>query len=274
MANTTTAQVDTLVRLNRGNINGVEQTCVQARLLHQYLRNPIRFLKWFRIKSAALGFVCHRDYEPSFEAIEGLPAGENFRLTLQAGTVLVAAEASDRGQELCRYLMTLSQQDRHSSIQIQVDAAPRPPTITTSQAKTLQRLVRERVNDTGLPYQTIWSELRNLFGIKSYSDLYMEDFESACDFLNRPPQFLPPAHFNYLSEEQEIVLPKVAQNVIEFYSLDLSVDSLPFLRQTLRNYIFQHANFDELENSNYVYELLSYRFKHITDCLSWANRPG
>lgn len=273
MADTTTAQVDVFLRINIGKIDGVEQMCVHARLLHQYLRNPIRFLKWFRIKSEALGFVCHRDYEPSFEAIEGMPPAENFLLTLQAATVLAAAEASDMGQELCRRLMeTLSRQERLPSIL--VNTPPRPPVITTSQARILQNLAKERVTDTGLPYQTIWSEFKNRFGVRSYYDLYAEEFESACDFLNRPPQFLPSIRLNYLDGEREIILPKAAEEVIKFYSLDLSVDSLPFLRQILRNYIFQCANHDELENSSYVYELLSYRFKHITDCLSWANRPG
>ncbi len=53
------------IPLTRARINGVEQTCIQARLLHQYLQNPIGFLDWFRVKTETLGLVCHRHYEPS-----------------------------------------------------------------------------------------------------------------------------------------------------------------------------------------------------------------
>ena len=273
MANTASAHVSACVPLTHGRLNGADQICVHARLLHQYVQNPIQFLEWFRIKSQALGLVCHRDYEPSLDVLEGLSKRQNFLLTLEAATVLAAGEGSDRGQELCRYLLSTSEQQNRLPI-APLDA-PRPLTITTSQAEILKQLANERVSDTGLPYQTVWSELKNQFGIKSYLHLQAEEFESACDFLSRPPQFLPPIPFNFPGDEQEIVLPGVAREVIESYSFDLSIDSLPLVRLILRNYIFQHADpAESLNDSRYVHRLLSQRFRHIEDCLRWANRRG
>ena len=260
------------VPLTQARLNGADQICVHARLLHQHLQNPTRFLKWFRIKSAALGFVCHRDYEPSFEALEGTPAAENFLLTLQAATVLVAAEDSDRGQELCRYLMLALSQEHNTQVERSNAAPTKVQTITTAQAKMLKQLANERVSQTRLPYQTVWAELKNRFGIRSYLDLRAEEFESACDFLSRPPEFLP-TQFNYPGE-QEIVLPDVTREVIESYSFDLSIDSIPLLRMILRNYISQCADPESLVDTGHVHELLSQRFRHIEDCLNWANRRG
>ncbi|MFW9595351.1 MAG: hypothetical protein ACMV1D_07610, partial [Macromonas sp.] len=92
------------VPLTHARINGVEQTCLQARLLHQYLQNPIGFLDWFRIKTETLGLVCHLHYEPSVQALAGEAAPQqNFLLTLPAAIVLTAGENTDRGQQLCRY---------------------------------------------------------------------------------------------------------------------------------------------------------------------------
>lgn len=258
------------VPLTYGRINGVDQICVQARLLHQYLHSPIRFLKWFRIKTQALGFVCHIDYEPSFEALSGMPAGENFLLSLKMATVLAAAEGSDQGQKMCRHLATVA--SSRQEVCAARDGLLQPQTITTQQAKILKYLANERVRDTGLPYQTIWSELKQKFGIRSYLDLHAEKFEAARDFLGRPPDFLRTTQSSYPESEQEIVLPDEAREVVESYSFDLAIDSLPLLRLILRNYIFQYADTALLNDSRYVYQLLSQRFSHLEDCLAWANR--
>lgn len=260
------------VPLTYGRINSVEQICVHARLLHQYLHSPIRFLKWFHIKTQALGFVCHVDYEPSFEALPGMPVGENFLLTLKVATVLAAAEGSDQGQKMCRHLGTV--EPSRQEVSVAHDDVSQPQTITTQQAKILKHLANERVNDTGLPYQTIWSELKQQFRIRSYLDLRSEEFEAARDFLSRPPDFLPTIQFSYPGSEQEIILPDEAREVVESYSFDLAIDSLPLLRLILRNYIFQHADTTLLNDSRYVYQLLSQRFSHLEECLAWANRRG
>lgn len=258
--------------LTQKRIKGVEQTCVHARLLHNNLRNPIRFLKWFRIKSQALGLVCHIDYEPSFEALPGMPAGENFVLTLRSATVLAAAEGSDKGQEICRYLGALA--SSRNEISGSSEDLSQPQTITTQQAKILKHLANERVNETGLAYQTIWSELKQRFRIRSYLDLRADEFESARDFISRPPDYLPSMQSHSSGSDEEIVLPEEGREVVDSYSFDLAIDSLPLLRMILRNYIFQYADIDNLNDSRYVHQLLSKRFRHLEDCLAWANRRG
>lgn len=176
------------IPLTYARINGVEQACIQARLLHQYLQNPIGFLDWFRIKTETLGLVCHRHYKPLVQALAGEAAPQqNFLLTLPAATVLTAAENSDRGQQLCRYLIAaVSQQDVPLPSQPSL-ASSISPCITSAQTQRLQKLARERMRHTGLPYQTVWTELKHRFGIHSYHNLPSDQFEAACQFLCRPP---------------------------------------------------------------------------------------
>lgn len=260
------------VPLTHARINGVEQTCLQARLLHQYLQNPIGFLDWFRIKTETLGLVCHRHYKPSVRALAGEAAPQqNFLLTLPAATVLTAAENSDRGQQLCRYLIAAaSQQDVPLPSQPSL-ASSISPCITSAQTQRLQKLARERMRHTGLPYQTVWTELKHRFGIHSYHNLPSDQFEAACQFLCRP-RSVPTAgtSLQHSPSNDVFQLPDAARQVMEEHSFQIVSDSLPLLRVILRSYLFRYADRARLHDPAYVGELLS-PFKHAEACFDWVN---
>ena len=260
------------VPLTHARINGVEQTCLQARLLHQYLQNPIGFLDWFRVKTEALGLVCHLHYEPSVQALAGETAPQqNFLLTLPAATVLTAAENSDRGQQLCRYLIAaVSQQDVPLPSQPSL-ASSISPCITSAQTQRLQKLARERMRHTGLPYQTVWTELKHRFGIHSYHNLPSDQFEAACQFLCRP-RSVPTAgtSLQHSPSNDVFQLPDAARQVMEEHSFQIVSDSLPLLRVILRSYLFRYADRARLHDPAYVGELLS-PFKHAEACFDWVN---
>lgn len=260
------------IPLTYARINGVGQACVQARLLHQYLQNPIGFLDWFRVKTEALGLVCHRHYEPSVQALAGEAAPQqNFLLTLPAATVLTAAENSDRGQQLCRYLISaVSQQDVPLSSQPSL-ASSISPCITSAQTQRLQKLARERMRHTGLPYQTVWTELKHRFGIHSYHNLPSDQFEAACQFLCRPRSVPTAGTFLQHSPSNDVFqLPDAARQVMEEHSFQIVSDSLPLLRVILRSYLFRYADRARLHDPAYVGELLS-PFKHAEACFDWVN---
>lgn len=260
------------IPLTHARIHGVEQTCLQARLLHQYLQNPIGFLDWFRVKTEALGLVCHLHYEPSVQALAGETAPQqNFLLTLPAATVLTAAENSDRGQQLCRYLISaVSQQDVPLPSQPSL-ASSISPCITSAQTQRLQKLARERMRHTGLPYQTVWTELKHRFGIHSYHNLPSDQFEAACQFLCRPRSVPTAGTFLQHSPSNDVFqLPDAARQVMEEHSFQIVSDSLPLLRVILRSYLFRYADRARLHDPAYVGELLS-PFKHAEACFDWVN---
>lgn len=274
MADTASAHPNpsALIPLTQSRINGVEQTCVHARLLHQYLQNTISFLNWFQIRSEALGFVCHVHYEPGLDALAGEAAPQqNFLLTLQTATVLMAAENSDRGQQLCRYLIAAAaQQDAPVPTQ-----APSLASITPEQACQLKHLANERMRHTGQPYQTVWCELKHRFGIRRYHDLPRSQFESACQFLRRGYKYWPSLSTagtpqQRLQSHDDFLLPDPARQVVEDHCFHLASDSLPLLRVILRNYLLRYADRVRLHDQEYVGELLS-PFKHAEACFDWVN---
>ncbi len=260
------------IPLTHARINGVEQPCIQARLLHQYLQNPIGFLDWFRLKTETLGLVCHRHYELSVQALAGETAPQqNFLLTLPAATVLTASENSDRGQQLCRYLISaVSQQDVPLPSQPSL-ASSISPCITSAQTQRLQKLARERMRHTGLPYQTVWTELKHRFGIHSYHNLPSDQFEAACQFLCRP-RSVPTAgtSLQHSPSNDVFQLPDAARQVMEEHSFQIVSDSLPLVRLFLSSYLRRHANLSQLHDPQYVTELLS-TFQHIESCFDWFN---
>ncbi|WP_101103241.1 ORF6C domain-containing protein [Macromonas bipunctata] len=268
------------IPLTHARINGVEQPCIQARLLHQYLQNPIGFLDWFRLKTETLGLVCHRHYELSVQALAGETAPQqNFLLTLPAATVLTASENSDRGQQLCRYLIAVaSQQDGSAPVPTQVPSVTSQSTsvsITPKQVKRLQELSRKRRDHTGLPYQTVWTEFKHHFGIRRYQNLPRTQFEAACQFLRRASKYWPSVPTADTSQPRTQThdaapLPDPARQVVDDHSFRLACDSLPLLRVILRNYLFRYAERTRLHDPAYVGELLS-PFKHAEACFDWVN---
>ena len=260
------------IPFTHARIHGVEQTCLQARLLHQYLQNPIGFLDWFRVKTEALGLVCHLHYEPSVQALAGETAPQqNFLLTLPAATVLTAAENSDRGQQLCRYLIAAASQQDVPLLSQPSLASSISPCITSAQTKRLQKLARERMRHTGLPFQTVWTELKHRFGIHSYHNLPSDQFEAACQFLCRP-RSVPTAgtSLQHSPSNDVFQLPDAARQVMEEHSFQIVSDSLPLLRVILRSYLFRYADRARLHDPAYVGELLS-PFKHAEACFDWVN---
>lgn len=268
------------IPLTYARINGVEQICLQARLLHQYLQNPIGFLDWFRVKIETLGLVCHLHYEPSAQALAGeATPQQNFLLTLPAATVLTASENSDRGQQLCRYLIAAaSQQD--GSVPVPTPAPSfQPPSgsgfITPKQVLQLKALVDKRRHHTGLPYQSLWTEFKHRFGIRRYKNLLSTDFEAACQFLNRASKYWPSVSMAGTSQPHTPThdaspLPEPARQAVEDHSFHLASDSLPLLRVILRSYLFRYADRARLHDPAYVGELLS-PFKHAEACFDWVN---
>lgn len=261
----------------QSRINGVYQTCVDARLLHQLLQSSMHFLQWFSLNKNVLGLVCHVDYEPIFEE---LPI-ENHRLTLTAARLLASNELNDRGREICRHLGKLNQSRKYVSVARENVLKSRK--IKAEQKETLKILANWLAHKERKSVHAIWSEIKKPFGLNSYHDLSEKDFEAAYKILNRPPKSnLDSDKTNYQSERQELPRTNEVEEAIEHHTQVLWMDLLPFLKSAMREHISALISFYEdpeeaLYDEGYIRQLLSESLPTLESCLALVrciNRLG
>lgn len=190
-----TAQTqESLVPTFTATIGGVEQTCVDARLLHAHLKNGRQFADWINARIQKYGFEQGADYELVSQACEIKTGDEgfasqkneakdqasfasvnaeaknqgrgghnkkNFRISLDMAKELSMVESNEQGRAARRYFINM-ERIAIQAIKDQLAQALEAKTaidytrISPAQAQALKELVIDETQRTGKHYKTIW----------------------------------------------------------------------------------------------------------------------
>lgn len=217
-----TAQTqESLVPTFTATIGGVEQTCVDARLLHAHLKNGRQFADWINARIQKYGFEQGADYELVSQACEIKTGDEGFasqkneakdqasfasvnaeaknqgrgghnkkdyRLSLDMAKELSMVESNEQGRAARRYFINMERIAIQAiKDQLAQALASRPAIdyerISPAQKQALKELVNAQVHKTGKHHQTVWTEFQTHFRVNKYEFLPAARFDEACKWL-------------------------------------------------------------------------------------------
>lgn len=214
-----TAQTqESLVPTFTATIGGVEQLCVDARLLHAHLKNGDMFAHWINARIQKYGFEEGTDYEliawentkAKAEAQKtdkedgdsliwensqtkqtgrgGNRRSKDYRISLDMAKELSMVESNEQGRAARRYFINMERIAIQAIKDQLVQALAAKPAIdytriSPAQAQALSELVIAETKRTGKHYKTVWGSFNRHFQVNTYTQLPASQFDEACKWL-------------------------------------------------------------------------------------------
>ena len=157
--------------ITSGTIGNLTQLTVDARALHEVLEVKRDFSNWIKARIAKYDFVEGEDYEKSSmipsspKMANGIKTAIEYRLSVNMGKELAMVENNERGKLVRRYFIECERR------LMETPAPALPPLSTVESRRTLNTLVRQWANLSGLSYPDCWAEVHIAFDIDAVADL-------------------------------------------------------------------------------------------------------
>ncbi|MEW7121560.1 MULTISPECIES: antA/AntB antirepressor family protein [Acinetobacter] len=110
-----------LIPVVDATIGGEVQPCVDARILHQWLKSEDRFADWIKKRIKTYRFVENEDYivfSVKFEKLYGRQTSQEYLLTLDVAKELSMVENNEQGRIARRYFISCEKALRQSAFHL------------------------------------------------------------------------------------------------------------------------------------------------------------
>lgn len=179
--------IPALVEVFDAVIGGISQPVVDARHLHDFLKNGEVFATWIKARIEKYSFIENEDFVSYLEKTkkpQGGRSATNYHLTLDTAKELSMVENNDQGRAARRYFIAMEKQALENiKAKFMINTDDR---ITLDQRGVLSNIVARRTGKDGALRARMWGQLKNHYGYPaSYHALKAIHFDDAVKYLEQ-----------------------------------------------------------------------------------------